>query len=112
MLRYVQDFRDEATINAMGLDKAIELMKLYELKLKKEGKGESVFGKDSAIPSKVFEREEDNCSDVLHSLRYGKQDHNCQVPNGETGYNHGSLTFPARASTFPPYTWNERYRYG
>jgi len=53
----------------MGLDKAIELMKLYELKLKKEGKGETVFGKDSAIPSKMYDREEDNCADVLHPLR-------------------------------------------
>jgi len=103
MVRSVQDFRDEATINAMGLDKAIELMKLYELKLKKEGKGETVFGKDSAIPSKVFEREEDNCSDVLHSLRYGKQDRNYRVPITGAGSDYGSLAFPARATTVPLY---------
>jgi len=65
----MQDFRDEATLNAMGLDKAIEMMKLYELKLKKEGKGETVFGKDTAIPTKKYSREEDNCADLLHSIR-------------------------------------------
>jgi len=66
----MQDFQDEATVNALGLKNTMKMMKLYELKLKKEGKGEAVFGKDNPIPTRIYEQEDDNCASLLHKARY------------------------------------------
>lgn len=64
-----QDFRDKDIINAMGLKQAMKVWKACEIRAKKDGKGDSVFGKDAAIPKKSYPAGEDNCADVLHQLR-------------------------------------------
>lgn len=38
--------------------------------MKREGKGEAVFGKDSALPVKTFAAGDDNCNNVLHPVRF------------------------------------------
>jgi hypothetical protein len=37
--------------------------------MKKEGKGEEVFGHDGAIPVTMFEAEADDCAEQLHAVR-------------------------------------------
>ena len=60
----------EATVNKMSLADAFAYQQRYEQQVKKEGKGESVFGKDKKLPTKKYKEEEDNCSDILHSMRF------------------------------------------
>ena len=59
----------QEVVNGMTFDQLIKYKKHYEALVKKEGKGEGVFGKDSAIPPVLFEAGEDNCTDLLHPAR-------------------------------------------
>ena len=56
-------------VNGLTFDQLMKYKKHYEALVKREGKGEGVFGKDSAIPAKFFEAGEDNCADILHPAR-------------------------------------------
>ena len=56
-------------VNGLTFDQLMKYKKHYEQLVKKEGKGEGVFGKDTAIPPKFFEAGEDNCADLLHPAR-------------------------------------------
>ena len=58
------------TVNAMSLDNVFAYKQHYEQQTKKEGKGDSAFGKDKKLPGKKFEEEEDNCMDKLHTVRF------------------------------------------
>ena len=57
-------------VNALSFDQLIKYKKHYEALVKREGKGEGVFGKDSDIPAVFFEEGEDNCADLLHPARF------------------------------------------
>jgi hypothetical protein len=56
-------------VNTFTFDQMVKYKKTYEALQKKEGKGDGVFGKDSAIPTKKFQEAEDNCLDLLHPAR-------------------------------------------
>ena len=58
------------TVNAMSLDNVFAYKQHYEQQSKKEGKGDSTFGKDKKLPGKKYEEEQDNCLDKLHAVRF------------------------------------------
>ena len=64
-----EEMQDPETVAALTFDQLIKYKKHYEALVKKEGKGDGVFGKDSQIPATMFEAGEDNCADVLHPAR-------------------------------------------
>jgi len=53
----------------MGLKQAMKVWKACEIRAKKDGKGDSVFGRDATIPKKTFPAADDNCADILHPVR-------------------------------------------
>ena len=57
-------------VNGLSFDQLIKYKKHYEALIKREGKGEGVFGKDSDIPAVFFDAGEDNCADLLHPARF------------------------------------------
>ena len=60
----------EETVNAMTLDNVFAYKSHYEQQTKKEGKGDSAFGKDRRLPTKRYTEEDDNCGDCLHEVRF------------------------------------------
>ena len=58
------------TVNAMSLENVFAYKQHYEQQTKKDGKGDSAFGKDRKLPTKKYGEEEDNCTDLLHSVRF------------------------------------------
>jgi len=42
----------------------------WDKKVEKEGKGLEAFGKDKALSTKSFPAAQDNCSNMLHPVRY------------------------------------------
>ena len=64
-----EEMQDPETVAALTFDQLIKYKKHYEALVKKEGKGDGVFGKDSQIPATMFEAGEDNCADILHPAR-------------------------------------------
>ena len=58
------------TVNAMSLDNVFAYKQHYEQQSKKEGKGDSTFGKDKKLPGKKYEEAEHNCLDKLHAVRF------------------------------------------
>jgi hypothetical protein len=60
---------DPRIVNKLSFDQVIKYKKNYEALMKREGKGEGVFGKDSTLPTKKFGAAEDNCVDLLHPAR-------------------------------------------
>ena len=58
------------TVNAMSLDNVFAYKLHFELQTRKEGKGDSSFGKDKKLPDKRYEAGEDNCLDKLHPVRF------------------------------------------
>ena len=69
----VEDRPEEMTrpevVNALTLDQLITYKNHYEALVKKEGKGDGVFGKDTDIPVRKYAAAEDNCADKLHPVR-------------------------------------------
>jgi hypothetical protein len=61
--------RRPAVVNALTFDQMVTYKKLYDARMKKEGKGEEVFGHDSPIPVTVFEAGPDDCAEQLHPVR-------------------------------------------
>ena len=59
-----------ATVNAMTLENVFAYKQHWEQQSKKEGKGESTFGRDKKLPTRKFEEEEDDCGERLHSVRF------------------------------------------
>jgi hypothetical protein len=64
------NMRRPATVNALSFDQMVTFKRLYDARMKKEGKGEEVFGHDSAIPVTVFDAGPDDCAEQLHAARY------------------------------------------
>ena len=64
-----EEMLEPDVVNGLTFDQLMKYKKHYEALVKKEGKGEGVFGKDTAIPPKFFEAGEDNCADLLHPAR-------------------------------------------
>ena len=56
-------------VNGLTFNQLMKYKKHYEALVKKEGKGEGVFGKDTTIPPVLFEAGEDNCADLFHPAR-------------------------------------------
>ena len=69
----VEDRPEEMTrpevVNSLTFDQLITYKNHYEALVKKEGKGDGVFGKDTDIPVKKYAAAEDNCADKLHPVR-------------------------------------------
>ena len=69
----VEDRPEEMTrpevVNSLTFDQLITYKNHYEALVKKEGKGDGVFGKDTDIPVKKYAAAEDNCADKLHPAR-------------------------------------------
>jgi hypothetical protein len=61
--------RKPEVVNALSFDQMVTYKKLYDARMKKEGKGEEVFGHDSPIPVTVFEAGADDCAGELHAVR-------------------------------------------
>jgi hypothetical protein len=62
--------RKKEIVNALSFDQMVTYKKLYDARLKKEGKGEEVFGRDAPIPVTMFEAGADDCAEQLHPARY------------------------------------------
>jgi len=60
---------DRQFVNAFSFDQAIVYKQHYQEELKKQGKGETVFGKDTWPPTKTFAAAQDNCADKLCPAR-------------------------------------------
>lgn len=60
----------ESTVNSLNFDQMITWKEQYEAQIKKEGKGDGLFGKDNPIPKKEYEKGEDNCAELLHPARF------------------------------------------
>ena len=69
----VEDRPEEMTrqevVNSLTFDQLITYKNHYEALVKKEGKGDGVFGKDADIPMRKFTEAEDNCTDKLQPAR-------------------------------------------
>ena len=69
----VEDWPEEMTrpevVNALTFNQLITYKNHYEALVKKEGKGDGVFGKDTEIPVRKYAVAEDNCADKLHPVR-------------------------------------------
>ena len=66
----VSDQPEEMTRpEVVTFDQLITYKNHYEALVKKEGKGDGVFGKDTDIPVKTYAAAEDNFVDKLHSVR-------------------------------------------
>lgn len=65
-----EHMRIKETVNTLSLANFLAFKEHFEQKIKKEGKGDSVFGKDRKIASKCFKEEEDNCCEKLHAVRF------------------------------------------
>ena len=62
--------RKPAVVNSMTLQNLFSFKEHYELLQKKEGKGESAFGSDRQLPVKLYKEQEDDATDLLHSIRF------------------------------------------
>ena len=60
----------EATVNTMTLAEVFAFKEHYTQQIKKEGKGESTFGRDRRPPLKKFKAGEDDCAAHLHPARF------------------------------------------
>jgi hypothetical protein len=58
--------RRREVINGLTFDQMVTYKKLYDAQLKKEGKGEEVFGKAGPIPVTMYECGPDDCVEQLH----------------------------------------------
>ncbi len=64
------EMRDPKMVGKLTVKTALEYKAQFEALEAKQGKGDTVFGKDNKIPSKKFGEGEDNCCDVLHPARW------------------------------------------
>ena len=58
------------TVNSLSLDNVFSYKQHFEQQSKREGKGDNAFGKDKKLPTKKYGEEEDNCAELLHSVRF------------------------------------------
>jgi hypothetical protein len=63
------EMRRPEVVNSLTFDQMVTYKKLYDARMKKEGKGEEVFGRDCPIPSTMFEAAADDCAEQLHPAR-------------------------------------------
>jgi hypothetical protein len=63
------EMRRMEVVNSLSFDQMVTYKKLYDAGLKKEGKGEEVFGRDGPIPVTMFKAEADDCAEQLHAVR-------------------------------------------
>jgi len=60
---------DRNFVNSFTFDQAITYKGHYLEELKRQGKGDSVFGRDAMPPTKRYAAGEDNCADKLCPIR-------------------------------------------
>ena len=65
-----EEMQDPLVVGSLSFDQVMKYKKHYEALIKKEGKGEGVFGKDSQIPTCRFDAGEDDCASTLHPARF------------------------------------------
>ena len=65
-----ESMKRQEVVNGMNLQTLFSFKEHYELLQKKEGKGETAFGSDRRLPSKVFLEQEDDATDKLHAVRF------------------------------------------
>jgi hypothetical protein len=63
------EMRRPEVVNSLTFDQMVTYKKLYDARMKKEGKGEEVFGRDCPIPPTMFEAAADDCAEQLHPAR-------------------------------------------
>jgi hypothetical protein len=63
------EMRRPEIVNSLSFDQMVTYKKLYDARMKKEGKGEEVFGRDCPIPPTMFEAAADDCAEQLHPAR-------------------------------------------
>jgi hypothetical protein len=63
------EMRRPEVVNTLTFDQMVTYKKLYDARMKKEGKGEEVFGRDCPIPPTMFEAGADDCAEQLHPAR-------------------------------------------
>jgi hypothetical protein len=64
-----EEMRRPEVVNSLSFDQMVTYKKLYDARMKKEGKGEEVFGRDCPIPPTMFEAAADDCAEQLHPAR-------------------------------------------
>ena len=64
-----EELQNKYTVNSMTLPTLFTFKQHYDPLQKKEGKGDTEFGLDRKLPSKIFKEEEDNTADKLHTVR-------------------------------------------
>jgi hypothetical protein len=63
------NMRKREVVNALTFDQMVTYKKMYDQRMKREGKGELVFGHDMPIPVTVYEGGPDDCAEQLHAVR-------------------------------------------
>jgi hypothetical protein len=56
-------------VNALSFDQMVTYKKLFDARMKKEGKGEGEFGHDNPVPVTMYEGGPDDCASQLHAAR-------------------------------------------
>jgi len=64
------EMQDRSFVNSFSFDQAIVYKEHYLEELKRQGKGDSVFGRDAMPPTRRYAGGEDNCADKLCPIRY------------------------------------------
>ena len=65
-----EDMTRPDIVNALSFDQMITYKTHYEALIKREGKGENVFGKDNPLPLRKFPEGLDDCAGTLHPVRF------------------------------------------
>jgi len=64
------EMKDPLIVGTMDFKTALDFKRHHEELLAKQGKGDSVFGKDNDLPAKNFAAGSDNCNNILHEVRW------------------------------------------
>jgi hypothetical protein len=68
-----EEMQVEEWFNQMTTDYIFELKRVWDEKKKKDNKGEETFRRDAALPTRQYDGNPDNCTDLLHPARYNTQ---------------------------------------
>lgn len=65
-----EGMQNKSKVNKMSLQVAFTVKDHYEKQMKKEGRGDAIFGRDPKPTKKTFEEEDDDSAKKLHALRF------------------------------------------
>jgi len=64
-----EEMRNRRFVNSFTFDQALKYKEHWTAEQNKQGRGDTVFGKDALPPTKRFQAAEDNCAETLCAAR-------------------------------------------